>query len=66
MEKAQTAAQKILAKHCGKNYVEAGEIVNANLDLVLGNDITMPLAIEEFKKTGAKSVFDVDKIAIVP
>ncbi|MDD3520443.1 MAG: 3-isopropylmalate dehydratase large subunit, partial [Actinomycetota bacterium] len=41
-------------------------IVNANLDLVLGNDITMPLAIEEFKKTGAKSVFDVDKIAIVP
>ena len=66
IEKAQTAAQKILAKHCGKKYVETGEIINANVDLVLGNDITMPLAIEEFKKTGAKSVFDVNKIAIVP
>lgn len=65
-EKSQTAAQKILSKHCGKKYVEAGEIVNADVDLVLGNDITMPLAIEEFKKTGAKSVFDVSKIAIVP
>jgi 3-isopropylmalate/(R)-2-methylmalate dehydratase large subunit len=65
-EKSQTAAQKILSKHCGKKYVEAGEIVNADVDLVLGNDITMPLAIEEFKKTGAKSVFDVNKIAIVP
>ncbi len=65
-EKSQTAAQKILSKHCRKKYVEAGEIVNADVDLVLGNDITMPLAIEEFKKTGAKSVFDVNKIAIVP
>ncbi len=65
-KKSQTAAQKILAKHCGKEYVETGEIVNANVDLVLGNDITMPLAIEEFKKTGAKSVFDINKIAIVP
>lgn len=65
-EKSQTAAQKILSKHCGKKYVEAGEIVNTDVDLVLGNDITMPLAIEEFKKTGAKSVFDVNKIAIVP
>lgn len=65
-EKSQTAAQKILSKHCGKKYVEAGEIINADVDLVLGNDITMPLAIEEFKKTGAKSVFDVNKIAIVP
>jgi len=65
-KKPQTAVQKILAAHCGKDYVEEGEIVNANLDLVLGNDITMPLAIEEFKKTGAETVFDVNKIAIVP
>ncbi len=65
-DKAQTAAQKILARHCKKEYVDTGEIVNADVDLVLGNDITMPLAIEEFKKTGAKAVFDVNKIAIVP
>ena len=64
--KPQTMAQKILACHCAKEYVEEGEIVNANVDLVLGNDITMPLAIAEFKKIGVKKVFDVNKIAIVP
>lgn len=64
--KPQTMAQKILACHCAKEYVEEGEIVNANVDLVLGNDITMPLAIAEFKKIGLKKVFDVNKIAIVP
>src|SRR5450830_1901942 len=64
--KPQTMAQKILACHCGKEYVEEGEIVNANVDLVLGNDITMPLAIGEFKKLEVKKVFDVNKIAIVP
>lgn len=64
--KSQTIAQKILACHCAKEYVEEGEIVNANVDLVLGNDITMPLAIAEFKKIGLKKVFDVNKIAIVP
>ena len=53
--KPQTVAQKILAYHCGKEYVKEGEIVNANVDLVLGNDITMPLAIGEFKKIGVKS-----------
>jgi len=64
--KKQTIAQKILAYHCDKDFVEEGEIVNAKVDLVLGNDITMPLAIEEFKKTGVKEVFDNTKIAIVP
>ncbi|MCE5329941.1 3-isopropylmalate dehydratase large subunit [bacterium] len=64
--KPQTIAQKILACHCGKEYVEEGEIVNANVDLVLGNDITMPLAIGEFKKIGVKKVFNKNKIAIVP
>src|SRR5450830_108699 len=64
--KPQTIAQKILECHCAKEYVEEGEIVNANVDLVLGNDITMPLAIAEFKKIGLKKVFEVNKIAIVP
>ena len=54
----QAMAQKILAAHSGKEYAIQGEIVNASVDLVLGNDITMPLAIEEFKKIGAKKVFD--------
>jgi 3-isopropylmalate/(R)-2-methylmalate dehydratase large subunit len=65
-KKSQTLAQKIIGLHCDKDYVEEGEIVNAKVDLVLGNDITMPLAIKEFKKTGAKKVFNTDKIAIVP
>jgi len=64
--KPQTITQKILSYHSGKEYVEEGEIVNANVDLVLGNDITMPLAINEFKKTGIDKVFDENKIAIVP
>ena len=64
--KPQTMAQKILACHCQKEYAEEGEIVYADVDLVLGNDITMPLAIGEFKKLEVKKVFDVNKIAIVP
>jgi len=59
-------AQKILAAHCGKDYLEPGEIVKANVDIVLGNDITMPLAIEEFKKIGVDKVFDSEKVVIVP
>lgn len=65
-EKPQTMTQKILARHCGKDFVEEGEIINADVDLVMGNDITMPLAINEFKKLGTKNVFDKNKIAIVP
>ena len=64
--KPQTMAQKILACHCQKEYAEEGEIVYADVDLVLGNDITMPLAIGEFKKLEEKKVFNVNKIAIVP
>ena len=59
-------AQKILADHCGKKFVEEGEIVNASVDIVLGNDITMPLAIEEFKKIGTGKVFDNTKVVMVP
>ena len=63
--KPQTIAQKILAHHCGKNYVEVGEIINAQVDIILGNDITMPLAIKEFNKLGLSKVFDKEKVIIV-
>lgn len=60
-----TMTQKILAAHAGLGYVEAGQLIEAKLDLVLGNDITSPVAINEFEKCGASSVFDRDKIALV-
>ena len=63
--KPQTITQKILAHHCGKNYVEVGEIINAQVDVILGNDITMPLAIKEFNKLGLSKVFDKEKVIIV-
>ncbi len=61
-----TMSQKILAKHAGLDYVEAGQLIEANLDLVLGNDITSPVAIKEMKKFNKDGVFDKDKIALVP
>ena len=63
---AMTMTQKILAAHAGLESVKAGQLIEANLDLVLGNDITSPVAVKEFKKFGVKKVFDKDKIAIVP
>ena len=60
-----TMTQKILAKHAGLASVEAGQLIEAKLDLVLGNDITTPVAITEFDKAGLTQVFDKDKIAIV-
>lgn len=63
---AMTMSQKILAKHAGKEEVHAGELVMAELDLVLGNDITTPVAIGEFPKFGREKVFDKTKIALVP
>ena len=63
---AMTMTQKILAAHAGKHSVRAGELVMAKLDLVLGNDITTPVAIGEFPKFGRKKVFDNTKIALVP
>ena len=59
-------AEKILAAHAGKDEVKAGELVNAKLDLVLGNDITTPVAINEFEKINVDEVFDQERIAIVP
>lgn len=61
-----TMSQKILAAHAGRSEVHAGELVMANLDLVLGNDITAPVAIGEFPKFGRDKVFDREKIALVP
>jgi 3-isopropylmalate/(R)-2-methylmalate dehydratase large subunit len=58
--------QKILAAHAGLPYVKAGQLIEAKLDLVLGNDITAPVAINEFKKFGYEGVFDKSKIALVP
>ncbi|HIR56077.1 MAG TPA: 3-isopropylmalate dehydratase large subunit [Candidatus Gallacutalibacter pullicola] len=60
-----TMTQKILAAHAGLDHVEVGQLIEANLDIVLGNDITSPVAINEFEKCGADSVFDKDRIALV-
>ena len=60
-----TMTQKILAAHAGLDHVSAGQLISARLDIVLGNDITTPVAVNEFKKAGFDSVFDKDRIAIV-
>ena len=61
-----TMTQKILAAHAGLEQVTAGQLIEADLDLVLGNDITSPVAIKEMEKFNTQSVFDKDKIALVP
>ena len=61
-----TMTQKILAKHAGLDSVVAGQLIEANLDLVLGNDVTAPVAIKEMKKMDVDCVFCKDKIALVP
>ena len=60
-----TMTQKILAKHAGLDTVEVGQLIEARVDMVLGNDITTPVAITEFEKAGFTRVFDRDKISIV-
>ncbi len=60
-----TMSQKILAAHAGLDKVEAGQLINAKLDMVLGNDITSPVAINEFNKAGFDRVFDQNKISLV-
>ncbi len=60
-----TMTQKILAAHAGLDCVQAGQLIEANLDLVLGNDITSPVAINEFEKAGATGVFSNTQIALV-
>lgn len=61
-----TMTQKILAAHAGLQSVSQGQLIEADLDLVLGNDITSPVAIKEMEKNNLNSVFDKDKIALVP
>jgi len=61
-----TITEKILAKHSGNSVVEPGELIMAEVDLALANDITGPVSIEEFYKTGGKKVFDKEKIALIP
>ena len=60
-----TMTQKILAAHCGAASVKAGQLINARLDIVLGNDITTPVAINEFEKAGFDAVFDKTRVNIV-
>ncbi|GLI52033.1 3-isopropylmalate dehydratase large subunit [Tepidanaerobacter syntrophicus] len=61
-----TITEKILANHAGKNFVEPGELIMADVDLALANDITGPVAIEEFKKAGGEKVFNQEKVALIP
>ncbi|GEA14143.1 3-isopropylmalate dehydratase large subunit [Moorella sp. E308F] len=61
-----TITEKILAAHAGLEKVEPGQLINARIDLALGNDITAPLAIQEFKKLGLKRVFDPERVVLVP
>ena len=66
MSMGMTMTQKILAAHAGLDKVEAGQLIETDLDLVLGNDITSPVAIKEMSKMKVDGVFDKDKIALVP
>ena len=61
-----TMTQKILASHAGLDEVRSGDLIEAKLDLVLGNDVTTPPAIDVFRKMGAKDVFDKAKVCLVP
>ena len=61
-----TITEKILAAHAGRKQVAPGEIINCRVDVALGNDITAPLAIQAFGEMGAASVFDKDKVILVP
>lgn len=60
-----TMTQKILAAHAGLDSVVAGQLIRAKLDMVLGNDITTPVAVNEFEKAGFDSIFDREKISLV-
>ena len=61
-----TITEKIIAAHSGLKEVHPGQFVYANVDICLGNDITAPIAIDEFEKAGIKNVFDPEKIVLVP
>ena len=62
---SMTMTQKILASHAGLEYVEPGQLVLVNVDRVLGNDITSPVAIREYEKIGVNAVYDREKVTMV-
>ena len=64
--KPMTITEKILAKHAGKRRVVPGDLIEAKVDIALGNDITAPIAIDRFRKAGAKKVFNRKKVVLVP
>jgi len=61
-----TITEKILARHANLDEARPGMLINARVDIALGNDITAPIAIDVFRKAGAKKVFDRDRIVLVP
>ncbi|MFH0871726.1 MAG: 3-isopropylmalate dehydratase large subunit [bacterium] len=61
-----TITEKIMAAHAGVSEVSPGQLINAKLDLILGNDITAPIAIRELERLGVKRLFDPDKIVLIP
>ncbi|MDQ0287003.1 3-isopropylmalate/(R)-2-methylmalate dehydratase large subunit [Desulfofundulus luciae] len=61
-----TITEKILAAHAGLDRVEPGQLINVRVDLVLGNDITAPVAIKEFRRIGVEKVFDRERVVLVP
>ncbi len=66
MPRPMTITEKILAAHAGLPEVEPGQLINCALDIVLANDVTAPIAIREFRRTGLSKVWDPEKIALVP
>ena len=66
MPRPMTMAEKILAAHAGLDEVVPGQLIECDLDLVLSNDVTAPIAVKEFRKIGVEKVFDPTKIALVP
>ena len=61
-----TLAQKILAAHCGKAEVSPGDLINVKVDLVMANDVTAPIAIEQYRRLGVSDVFDKERVVFVP
>lgn len=66
MNRPMTISEKILAEHAGLREVEPGQLINARIDLAMANDITAPIAIEEFRKIGASKVFDPARVVLIP
>ncbi len=63
---SMTITEKIFAAHCGRQKVEPGEFILADVDIALGNDVTAPIAIKQFKRLGVEKVFDRHKVVLVP